>query len=109
MIPESKYPEIVRGLLEKTLQQKAQWVDAGRNISGNNMYFLSLPHSRISVSLVSPQTEPDYLELEIFNGENARVGRWAVSDGEPNWNLLNDLYQQIIMKITRWDKVLEEI
>jgi hypothetical protein len=106
MIPESKFPEIAKGLLEKTRQQRADWREHGRQ---ENTFVLPLQNSHIQIQRISPPTEPDCINLTFFNEERKAVGRWIVQEGDEAWELVSELYGLIVKKITGWDKVLEEI
>jgi hypothetical protein len=106
MIPDSKYPEIVKGLLEKTRQQKAIWEELPGE---ENAFRLRLRNSTIELRYFAPSTEPDIIAIILRNSEGRQVGSWNVTDGEPYWALVNDLYDLVVKKNTGWDKVLEEI
>jgi hypothetical protein len=104
MNPEDKYPEIAKGLLEKTRQRKAVW-DEGPESS----FILNLKNSAIRVKLISPPTEVDSITLAFLNKAGREVDTWTVQDGDLHWDLAKDLYRQIAKNVAGWDKVLEDI
>jgi hypothetical protein len=106
MIPKDKFPEIARGLLEKTRQRKAAWEE---NTSSRGGHVLKLKDSIIWINYFSPPTEPDYIMLVFMNKEGRDVGSWTVTEGEDHWDLVSELYGQIEKTITGWDRVLEDI
>jgi hypothetical protein len=108
MIPEKEYPEIAKGLLEKTRRGNVNWSEQAnqRNQSG---YRLDLPESVIELNYCTPDTEPNFFQLKLFNKNGRIVGSWFVSEGDERWSVLDDLYSEITRRLTGWDKVLEDV
>jgi hypothetical protein len=111
MIPDNKFPEIIRGLLEKTRQGKANWKEVP---NARNTFRLQLSKSAILLTMESPTADPDYPSLQLLNEEGTRVGCWPPAEQDPNedhpgMDILMELYEEVTKRVTKWDKVLGEI
>ena len=106
MILESRFSEIVEGLLRKTRQKKASWVETKGNPTS---FMLKLPKSRIEIRRDSRPTVPGMIHLSIFNEEGKKVYSWTAQEGETRWEPLDGLYNEIVQNDTEWDKVWEDI
>jgi hypothetical protein len=106
MIPESKFLEIAKGLLEKTRQRKARWEEQPGD---QGAFVLRLRNASIRIKLFSPPTEMDSISLMLLNEEGKEVGSWTVQDGEQHWGVISELYHEVITNLRGRDKVLEEV
>jgi hypothetical protein len=106
MILERKFSEIVEGLLRKTRQKKANWVESKDSPTS---FLLKLPKSRIEIRRDSRPTVPDMIYLSIFDEGNRKVCSWDAQEGETRWEPLEELYNEIVQNDTDWDKVWEDI
>lgn len=105
MIPAEKYPEIAKGLLDKTRQGKVEW----RAMEGG-AFGVTLPRSTIIVGLKSSDTAPDRFFLLLIRQSDARpAGSWNVEEGDEHWDLATALYSEVSRRVTGWDKVLEDV
>ena len=122
MIPNEKFVEIAKGLLEKTRAEKASWKAHGRLFpaalrpvldpsSGSQPteFLLHLPSTQIRLELDALSPGPDKVLLKIMNKEGELVGLWTVTEQDEDWSLAMSLYQEVSKKVTKWDKALEEV
>ena|SRR2546422_856021 len=106
MIPHNKYVNIAKGLLEKTREGKVPWNDP----KGDRRFFsVSLPNSAISIDIISPPTEPDFIRLTIYGPAGGLAGSWEVREGDEHWELASTLYSEVYRSATGWDKAFEDV
>ena len=109
MIPEKEYPEIVKGLLEKTRQGNVNWKERP-DLQNKTSYRLLLPSGiRIELNYHTPETDPNYFELKLLNKDGKTVGSWVVSEDDDGSHILEELYSEIAKRLTDWEKVLEDV
>jgi hypothetical protein len=108
MIPENEYPEIVKGLLERSRHGKVNWIESSDDFV-ESFFKLDLPKSSIQLLFSQPQTEPDFYRLNFMNENGKVVGSWIVSEGDKGWELMEELYNEVSKQVTGWDKVLEDV
>lgn len=104
MIPEQKYVDIAKGLLEKTKMNQVPWKKQSRVA-----FDVKLPQSEISIVYGNPPTEPDFIRLLLIGQNGYAVGEWLVQEGEDNWPLAWELYCEASRYVTGWDKVLQDV
>jgi hypothetical protein len=99
-----KFRQITPGLIQKTANGEAAWKSIG------DTFQLDLPKSRVDLSFKSPDAEPDFLSLSLFNKENGKkAGEWIVYEGDESWDLILNLYSLVHKRVTGWDKVFQDV
>jgi len=135
MIPDEKYVEIAKGLLQKTRKKEAQWKPVAKTpmelaqllgkaaagmsgaaalglsgaVSSPTKFVLPLRNAVVQLDFASPKTQPDKVSLQLLDGDNRLAGSWEVEEGEIDWDLAIELYQEVSKQVNKWDKVLEEV
>lgn len=127
MIPNEKYIEIARGLLEKTRSRKAAWQLSGRTpysippeTSGIGSVYLDpsvaappfslqLPQTMIILEFESPTATPDTISLHFYNKEKQKTAEWTVEEGDEHWPLMESLYREVREQVLKSDKTIEDV
>jgi len=108
MIPVERLRFVVDRLLEKSKKDEVLWFDAGTEY-GVNEYKIIFDGASLGIGYFAPDTEPDSITLWVYNASKELVTRWMVSDGEPDWASVRELYLEAQRSVTKWDKTLGSI
>lgn len=106
MIPNEEYFRIVRGLREKTVNGSAKW-DSTEN--SRKKYSLRLPASKVVLHYRIPDTEPDYILLQLCKLDGTVVGEWKVYEGDADWKQAFELFQAVERQAGGWEEVVKDI
>jgi hypothetical protein len=114
MFTDEKAIEILTKLLEKTRARQVNWQAGAPDEEPTNFdevtsFFLELPHSRVLISLESPLVEIDWIDVVFKNKEGVSVKRIVVDEEDPNWPLVQSLYQEAGRITIGWDTVLNDL
>ncbi len=104
MSPPITLPELLKGLAEKTRQQKAVWKEPNADV-----FVLSLQNAHVVLALESPPTRADHFTLSIGNREGKTVTAWEIEEDTEEWALADELFREIQKQVRGWYKVAEEI
>ena len=107
MIPDSKYRDIAKALLEKSRRDEVIWKPESE--VAQDSFRVMLPESRIEIAFVSPAAELDYIVLTLHRSNGDQVGRWKVEEDSEDWTLVKALYEEAGRFVFGWDKVLSDI
>lgn len=106
MIPSSKVRDILKRLLERSKADEVRWLacdDQGRGFA------VQFPHSRLSISLNSPPTEPDFYDITFWNENGQEASRLVIEEGDELWPLALEAFNEASRYVTGWDKVLNDV
>lgn len=127
MIPNEKYVRIVKGLLDKTKRKEVPWKplieqlpsSVSRLLNRANLGFdiptettvfkLSLPNSNVLLAFDSPATDPDAVGLYFLDKQERVAGGWRAEEGDENWSLAFELFDEVSKQVNKWDKVLDDV
>jgi hypothetical protein len=68
-----------------------------------------LPESSLHLAYFSPQADADYVCLDLRRPDGTVVASWSVRDGDPEWDLMQNLYSEASRIAMGWDKVIEDV
>jgi hypothetical protein len=99
MIPDRKLREIAMKLWEKSRANEVEWkreilpgppsdLEAGEYLS------VDFPKSQIRVLHRAPQTEPDFVAMQLRNQDAVLISELKAEEGETDWELLTGLYAE---------------
>src|SRR5438552_18928092 len=96
MIPEKKFLDIAKGLLDKTKKRNVDWkADTEYGTRPGSSYTVSLPRSCVRVSYLSPAAELDKVRLTLLSPDGKVAGYWDFLEGEKDWELAQALFWEI--------------
>jgi len=104
LIPIDRIRPLANSLLARTKENQVNW----HQVEGA-VFRVSLQNASLDVYFSSPEYEADQYVLDILNASLESVTRWGVSQGEPDWPLLRDLFLEAQRCATKWDQVLGSI
>jgi hypothetical protein len=114
MVPREKLKEIAEMLLKRTKANEVQWGKVDTSAYGAFL-IVRFPKSYIRVRYISPRTESDFVEMQVWSAGNEMVASLqqaeAAGDEEvdEDWRLLRDLYYEAFRSATNWDEVLGDV
>jgi hypothetical protein len=108
MIPVERLRTVVGELLGKSKKDEVRWMDAGEQ-GGIQRYRVYFELASLGVGYQSPPTEPDTAWVWVFNEPGVCVAVWRVADGEPDWELVRELFLEAQRSVTKWDQALASI
>jgi hypothetical protein len=114
VIPDRKLREIAMKLWEKSRASEVEWkreilpgppsdLDTGEYLS------VDFPKSQIRVLYRAPQTETDFVAMQLRNQDAVLLSELKTEEGEADWELLTGLYAEALRAATRWDEVLSDV
>lgn len=107
MIADDKLWPLVDVLLNRSRANDVRWKIADYAPA---TYELDLPEgSSLVLTYNSPTTDPDFVELRLFNrdGQLARV--WLCSEEDPQWPTVSALFREAERTTTGWDEALSDL
>jgi hypothetical protein len=108
MIPDAKLREIATKLWQRSQANEVEWKRFFLSGSGEVLQ-IGFPKSQIRVLFRSPQTEPDFVVMEVWNTGNALISYLRAEEGDDDWDLLSGLYSEALRSATKWDEVLNDV
>lgn len=106
IIDPNVYRSIAQRLLAKTRDGSIRWMP---DTQEDYACMFPLPRARVRIIHESPTTGEERLILAIENRAFVTVGRWEISRGSPDWDLLAELYELASRMAFGWGEVLEEL
>ena len=103
MIPQEKVRQIIQRLLERSRLNEVAWQGT------RNGYVVRFPRSWLGVDYGSPDTEPDFVSIEIGRSDRESIGYWRFSENEDGWNEARELYWEAERAVVGWDRVLSDV
>ena len=71
-------------------------------------FVFRLPNSIVGLGFVH-RTVGDFVVLTVNDRNGNIAGSWEVEEGQDDWPLAYELYQEVSKQVNKWDKVLEEV
>lgn len=109
MSPNDRFLGVLEKLLKKSEQNLANWTEADRRLSFDEVYELHVDEStRIRVAYATPQSAPDLAEATlIHNGR--QIANIEAEDGELHFSLLYQLFHHAKRITSGWDSAMDRI
>jgi len=117
MIADEKIISIAKRLLEKSRSNEVNWQQAYlvgglptfRVTRHPDGFYVGFAESKVGIRRLSPQTEPDFIEISIYRSDNTLVKSLWVQEDCPHWPIASGLYDEAERFVTGWDKVLSDL
>jgi hypothetical protein len=106
MIPEKKFIEIAKGLLEKTKKRQVDWKQDGSELRS---FTVTLPSSAITLCHYPSATQPDKIRLVLLGPKGEKVGDWEFLEGDENWDMAQELFWEAQSSVTGSNRILEDV
>lgn len=103
--------DIVTTLLHKTKQQEVQWEQGAitEKATGWVVFSLRFPRSSVEIGFRSPRAGPDLAQLWILNDSDQVVAMAGAESGNPDFELLTNLYHTVRNQVLRISDTLSDI
>lgn len=108
MIPDEKLRAIAARLLQRSQANEVEWKLPPLAENGEELHVV-FPKSQIRVLFRSPETEPDFVVMEVWSDGGALISRLKAEEGGEDWELLRGLYSEALRVATKWDEVLSDV
>ncbi len=126
MTESDELKSIVQALVAKTASGKLSWrisrkdnpvtlegsfsgIDLLKAVSKDDVYFVSLGSGFVVVAMKTPAYDPDYLSLLFFNKEGNKAAEYKVEAGEPLWDDLKEMINNIHKKLFGFKSLVNEL
>lgn len=110
MIPEKKFLDIAKGLMDKTKKRSVDWkMDSAYGTPPGSSYVVSLPRSSVKISYLSPSAEPDKVRLTLLSPQGETAGYWDFLEGDKDWDFAQALFWEVQSFVAGSNKVLEDV
>ncbi len=109
MIPTDKFKQLFQRLLERSRKGQVEWL---QDRTSTYSFNVQLPESLMRIQRISPRTDPDYFQLDLYNKDGVRILSQIADESETDndWlPLLSQLYEEAFRCVTGWDKVLADL
>jgi hypothetical protein len=109
MITDDDLRAIALKLLTRSRLREVEWKMDYEAMAGGDFLEVHLPKSIIRLMFRSPRTEPDFVLLQLCNEKGNWVAQLKAEEGDEDWKLLRELYDQANRYVTGWDEVLGDV
>jgi hypothetical protein len=109
MITESDLMEIAAQLLVKSRSNEVAWQRGTKFGFTDDALVVSFPKSFLLLTYGTPETEPDFIRMELRNTDGVRVATVVGEAGDDKWSLLKLLRDEAFRIATGWDAVLSDV
>ena len=72
-------------------------------------FILTLPQSVIRLALISRPYQPDAVSMKLLDKNERLAGTWNVEEGEDDWPIALELFEEVSKQVIKWDKVLDDV